>query len=265
MSDAVKFENIEAIILDKDGVFVDFHKVWLRVIAYRAQLIAERASNTSDELIAIRNACIACMGVDEDLDTIDPFGPNSMPKDSVRFALATALYLTKNGMDPNFGWAHSFDVVDACMLQAREDLNVVELTEEIPGATDKIKEISEKFTVAIYTSDTEQNTIASLDKLGIAACVAEELQAGAIKTGDNYEALCQRLGVNPQNTILITDGPNDIKAAKACGAKTIAVLSGVLEDDANLKIVRDLTDEVIDSLADLDLNNIDGSKKKVSA
>jgi hypothetical protein len=54
----VKFENIEAIILDKDGVFVDFNKVWLRIIAYRAQLIAERAANTSPELATIREACL---------------------------------------------------------------------------------------------------------------------------------------------------------------------------------------------------------------
>jgi HAD superfamily hydrolase (TIGR01509 family) len=259
-----KFENIEAIILDKDGVFVDFNKVWLRVIAYRAQLIAERSSNTSEELLEIRNACISSMGVDIDLDTVDPYGPCSMPKEVVRMALATGLYMTKNQLDPNFGWMHSFDVIDDCMRQANEELKVSELSEEIPGACEKIKEIAEKFKVAIYTSDSLQNTIETLDKLNLAGLVSEEIQAGEKKNADNYSDLCARLNVDPQNTILISDGPNDIKAAKACGAKTIAVLSGVLEEDIYLKSIQDFTDLVLNSIADLDISNIEGPKKKLT-
>lgn len=261
----VKFENIEAIILDKDGVFVDFSKVWLRVIAYRAQLIAEHAANTSPELATIRDACITCMGVDEDLDSVDPYGPCSMPKDVVRIALATGLYMAKNATDPNFGWTHSFETVDTCMILAREELKVSELSEEIPGTIAKIKELAEKFKIAIYTSDSMENTTATLDKFDLAGSVCEDMQTGEKKDADNYQALCEKIGVKPENTLLVSDGPNDIRAAKACGAKTIAVLSGVLEEDYNLKTIRDLTDEVLGSLADLKLSNIDGTKKKLAA
>jgi HAD superfamily hydrolase (TIGR01509 family) len=260
-----KFENIEAIILDKDGVFVDFNKVWLRVIAYRAQLIAERASNTSEELVAIRNSCIKSMGVDEDLDTVDPYGPCSMPKETVRLALATGLYLAKNATDPNFGWLHCFEIIDECLEQAKEELKVSELSEEIPGAIAKIKELAELYKVAIYTSDSMQNTIETLDKFDLAGSVCEDMQTGERKNADNYLALCDKIDVNPENTLLISDGPLDIRAAKACGAKAIAVLSGVLEEDYNMKSIRDLTDDVLDSIADLDINNIDGPKKKLAA
>ena len=261
----MKFENIEAVILDKDGVFVDFNKVGLRIIAYRAQLIAERASNTSEELVSIRNACIKAMGVDDDLDTVDPYGPCSMPRDTVRLALATAVYLTKNGVDPNFGWLHSFEIVDDCMQQAREELKVSELSEEIPGAIAKIKEIAENYKVAIYTSDSMQNTIETLDKFDLAGSVCEDIQAGEKKNADNYMTLCEKIGVKAENTLLISDGPLDIRAAKACGAKAIAVLSGVLDEDYNMKSIRELTDEVLDSIAELDINNIDGPKKKLAA
>jgi phosphoglycolate phosphatase len=261
---AMKFENIEAIILDKDGVFVDFNKVWLRVIAYRAQLIAERAADTSPELATIRAACITSMGVDEDLDSVDPYGPCSMPKDVVRIALATGLYMAKNACDADFGWLHSFEIVDECLLQASEELPVSQLSEEIPGAIAKIKELAEKYKIAIYTSDSMQNTIETLDKFDLAGCVCEEIQTGERKTADNYLSLCERIGVKPENTLLISDGPNDIRAAKACGAKTIAVLSGVLEDDLNLKTIKDLTDEVLNSITDLKLSNIDGPKKKLA-
>lgn len=261
----VNFQNIEAIILDKDGVFVDFDKVWLRIIAYRAQLIAEQASNTSEELVVIRTACIRAMGVDEDLDTVDPYGPCSLPKDIVKIALITGLYMAKNSTDPNFGWTHSTEIVEDCMRQAREELNVAELSEEVPGAIAKIKELAEKFKIAIYTSDSLLNTTATLDKFDLAGCVSEEIQAGEKKDADNYMSLCERIKVNPANTLLISDGPNDIKAAKACGAKTIAVLSGVLDEDYNLKTIKDFTDLVLNSISDLDASSIDGPKKKLAA
>lgn len=260
----VKFNNIEAIILDKDGVFIDFNKVWLRVIAYRAQLIAERAADTSPELAAIRTACISSMGVDEDLGSVDPYGPSSMPKDVVRIALATGLYMAKNAFDADFGWMHSFEIVDECMAQAKEELKVSDLSEEIPGATKKIKELAEKYKVAVYTSDSMQNTTEALDKLDLAGSICEDMQAGERKTADNYLSLCQKIDVKPENTLLISDGPNDIRAAKACGAKTIVVLSGVLEEDYNLQSISELVDEVLPSIADLDLTNIDGPKKKLA-
>ena len=261
----MKFENIEAVILDKDGVFVDFNKAWLRIIAYPAQLTAERASNTSEELIAIRNACIKAVGVDDDLDIVDPYGPCSMPKDTVRLALATGLYLTKNSTDPNFGWMHSFEIIDECMQQAKEEMKVSELSEEVPGSIAKIKEIAENYKVAIYTSDSMQNTIETLDKFDLAGCVCEDMQTGEKKDADNYLSLCEKIGVKAENTLLISDGPLDIRAAKACGGKTIAVLSGVLDEDYNLNTIRDLTDEILPSIAELDLSNIDGPKKKQAA
>lgn len=256
MSDLSK---IEAVILDKDGVFVNFHQLWLRMIAYRAQLIAERSSDTSEMLVKIRTACIRAMGIDEDDESIDPFGPCSMPAQEVRLALATALFITCNEFDPTYKWETAFAVVDASMEQAKSDLSLVDMSEAIPGSIEKIKELADAgFKLGVFSSDSEENIKATLTKFGIKKLI-QEIQAGEIKTQKSFEDLCARMGVKPGKALLVTDSPIDLKVAKEAGAYTVAVLSGVIEESSAASLTKGIADEVISSLKDLVI------KKKVKA
>ena len=257
------FSNIEAVILDKDGVFVNFQNLWLRVIAYRAQLIAELSCDTSPTFAKVRAACIRAMGVDEDDETVDPMGPSAMPADFVRLALATALYINKNDEDPSFSWSQAFRIVDESMKITREDLNIVEMSEAIEGSVEKIKELVKAgFKVAVYTSDAEAHATATLEKFGITKEISA-LQAGELKTETNYRSLCAKLKVKPENTLLVTDSPIDLQAAKDAGASTIVVFSGVIDKLLHQSLFKGLADEALDSLADLDLKSL--TKKKALA
>ena len=62
------YDNIKAIILDKDGVFVDFHQLWMRIIAARAQILAEYTTAKWEDFNYVRTMCIRAMGVDEEDD-----------------------------------------------------------------------------------------------------------------------------------------------------------------------------------------------------
>jgi len=260
-----EFSNIEAVILDKDGVFVDFHKLWLRVIAYRAQLIAEAAADNSDSLVKIRTACIRAMGVDEDLELVDPYGPCSMPLSSVRLALATAVFLLQNETDSAFTWEKSFYIIDRAILEASQTLNIPELSEAIDGSLEKIKELAGfGFKLAVYTSDSLINTQETLKKFQISSLIAA-IQAGELKTADNYRSLCEEIGVRPENTLLITDSPVDLAAAKAADARVISLLSGIIDEQTIPRYVEDASDAILKSLADLELGPISDNKKKVAA
>jgi phosphoglycolate phosphatase-like HAD superfamily hydrolase len=246
--------NIEAIILDKDGVFVNFHKLWLRMIAYRAQLIAERSAETSEMLIKIRTNCIRAMGIDEDDEAIDPFGPCSLPAQEVRVALATALFITCNEVDPTYSWSSAFRTVDESMDQAKTELSLVDLSEPIPGSIEKIKDLVKSgFKIAVFTSDSTENINATLEKFGIKNLISG-IQAGEVKTQALYEDLCSSLGVKPENTLLVTDSPIDLKVAHDAGAKTVAVLSGVIEEGSASSMTKGIAHQVINSLAELEIS-----------
>lgn len=251
-----KKENIKAVILDKDGVFVDFHKLWLRIIAYRAQKIAEYSSNDSITLDAIRRACIVSMGVDEDDETIDPHSPISSPYPIVRTALATAVYMTKADMDPLYNWKAAYEVVDKSIKEVNEELNYIDLVEAIPGSIEKIKEIAKSnLRLAIFTSDSEENTKAILEKFDLSNDV-EIVNAGQVKDAEAYKELCSKLKLEAAETLMVSDAPSDLRATQEAGAYAVAVLSGIVRKNDDISPLKICSDEVIDSLADLDLEKI---------
>lgn len=245
-------DKIKAIILDKDGVFVDFQKLWFRIIAYRAQLIAEYSTDTSDRFAKVREACIKAMGIDIEDEVIDPHGPISTPKAMVRMALLTALYLTVVDYDPSFTWKQANSIVDRAFAEANQELDYAEMVEEIEGSVAKINSFAEQgFKLAIYTSDSKEHTDICLEKLEIENNFAH-IHAGDHKTKEIYEDICKALKVKPEETIMVSDCPHDLEIAKAAGGKTAGVFSGVVvkEEPEAFEALADLS---LNSLKDLDL------------
>ncbi len=253
--------KITAIILDKDGVFVDFHKLWLRVIAYRAQLIAEMSTSSWDQFNKVRTSCIRAMGIDEEEETIDVYAPCSMPASDVKLALKVASFLTINEWDPSFNFKKASNIVEEAFTLSQEQLSVVELSEAISGSIPKIQEISKQgFKIGVFSSDSSSNIQNCLDKFGISSLVSV-IQGDQFKSTELYEDLCSRLGVNPSETLMVSDLPHDLEIARAAGAMTIGVLSGVVSPE-NIGLLKIVADDVLNSLADLNLSKLGGNKKK---
>ncbi len=254
----------KAIILDKDGVFVNFNKVWLRIIAYRAQLIAEISTGTWDRFDKVRTACIRAMGVDEDLESVDPYSPSVMPASDVKLALKVATYLTVYEWDAAFTFKQAHDIVETAFAETWEALNVLELSEPIEGSIEKIKEIADAgIKIGIFSSDTTEHINGTLDKFKIKSKVSA-VQGDYLKSAELYKALCKKLSIDPEETVMVSDAPHDLIIAKEAGARTIGVLSGVVskENMGSLKVV---ADEVLGSLADLNVSKLGGSTKTKKA
>lgn len=243
-------DGVKAIILDKDGVFVDFDKLWLRVIAYRAQLIAEIATDNWEAFNIVRTACIKAMGVDEDDESIDPNSPSSMPVDMVMFALTTAAYISINGIDPEFTWKNAEALIDRAMAETKSQLNFIDMAEEVPGSVAKIKELAATYeTLAVFTSDTKSNADETLAKFELVDAI-KMVKGGARKTSELYAQLCQELGYKPEETVFVSDAPHDIRIGKEAGAKTIAVLSGVASRQEDYE---GFADVIIPSIVEMEI------------
>lgn len=253
--------NIKAVILDKDGVFVDFHKLWLRVIAYRAQLIAETTTGTWDQFNVLRTACIRAMGVDEEEETIDAYAPCSMPASDVKLALKVATYITVNAWDPGFNFKRASDIVEQCFADTIEQLDFNEMAEAIPGSIEKIKELADAgLKLGVYSSDSTTNINIALDKFALKNKITA-VQGDHFKTTELYTELCKKLKVDASETIMVSDSPHDLNIAKAAGARTIGVLTGVVSKE-NIGLLKVVADEVLGSLSELKVSKLGDNKKK---
>lgn len=247
------FDNIKALILDKDGVFVDFHKLWMRIIAARAQILAEYTTSNWDSFNHVRSTCIRAMGVDDEDETIDPDSPVSMPADMVKTAITTGLYIAVNSLEPTYTWKNAQADVAKSDKDLAEQLDFDDMIIAVDGSIDKIKAIAEAgFKLAIFTSDSAKNTEKTLAKFELNDIVQDTV-AGMYKTADMYTGICERLGVKADETIFVTDSPVDARIGKEAGANVLAVFSGVIRKADQEKHAVNV-DEFIDSLADLDLS-----------
>lgn len=250
-----KATEIEVIILDKDGVFVNFENLWGKIIVYRSQLLAENSLNAWEGFETVRNDCMRVMGLNPETEEFDPYSPgSSMPFEHVKIALASCLFTSVRKFRPEFNWKNAIDAVEQSVVQVKSSYNYVDLSEPIDGSIEKINEIHNAgFKLAVLTSDIKENAIGALEKFGVKDKFTR-VNAGKRKTPEVYQKICDELGVPASKTVMVGDTPYELESARSCGATTVGVLSGVVPEHEK-QILEEHADMVLGSLADLDLSN----------
>lgn len=149
-------------------------------------------------------------------------------------------------------------VEKATQLRQEYFLNV--LSEEplppFPGVLELMEKATQSrdFRVAIATSGTLEKSRAVLDATGVPYQEMVYITGSDVKNKKPHPELfllaAERMGVESANCVVIEDAPNGVQAAKAAGAKCIAVTNST--NAANLSEA----DLVCDSLEQINLQTI---------
>ena len=144
--------------------------------------------------------------------------------------------------------------------QLRQEYFLKILSEEplppFPGVLELMDEAiqSQDFRVAIATSGTLEKSRAVLDAAKVPYQKMVYVKGDDVKNKkpdpELFLLAVERLGIEPTNCVVIEDAPNGVQAAKASGAKCIAVTNSTTA--ANLREA----DLVCDSLDQIDLKTI---------
>lgn len=105
--------------------------------------------------------------------------------------------------------------------------------------------------IALVTNKPRAATLAVLDAMGIAKYFSAVTAGGdgPLKpAADPIVRVARELGIDPRDTWMIGDGPQDVGAGRAAGAFTIAVRGGFLPES---RAEAEKPDAWIDSLLDL--------------
>ena len=144
--------------------------------------------------------------------------------------------------------------------QLRQEYFLKILSEEplpaFPGVLELIEQVlqREDFRVAIATSSTLEKSQAVLKSAHIPFEKMVYITGNDVKNKKPHPELfllaAERMGIAPANCVVIEDAPNGVQAAKASGAKCIAVTNST--DTAKLSEA----DLVCDSLEQVDLQTV---------
>jgi HAD superfamily hydrolase (TIGR01509 family) len=125
-----------------------------------------------------------------------------------------------------------------------------------PGVLELIEQATkrEDFRVAIATSSTPEKSQAVLESAQIPYEKMVYITGNDVKNKKPHPELfllaAERMGIEPANCVVIEDAPNGVQAAKAAGAKCIAVTNST--DAAKLSEA----DLICDSLAQIDIHTV---------
>lgn len=158
---------------------------------------------------------------------------------------------------------HGLELTDEQVEQAtqlRQDYFLNILSEEplppFPGVLELMDEAMQRedFRVAIATSGTLEKSRAVLNAVGVPYRKMVYINGNDVKhkkpDPELFLIAAQRMGIEPAHCVVIEDAPNGVQAAKAAGAKCIAVTNST---NAENLCEADL---ICDSLEQINLNII---------
>ena len=220
-----QIDNIETVLFDKDGTFIDLHYFWGKMTELRCEEII-RIFNLSQENFS--DLCL-CLGYD--------LKSGKMLSDGI-----TALYSRSKIIEifrknlEKFGVFTTEDklaqIFDAVSLIFYKDM--IKYTKPIPEAIEFIKKLHAMgIRLGIVTSDSVESTELTLKNFGweylFSSVVGRESSSETKESGALTKIALSELRANPETTIMIGDAPMDYLSAKNAGIeKTILVATGQL-------------------------------------
>ncbi len=205
--------DIQALLFDKDGTLFDFEGTWGQ---WAVKALAQ-VTDTAQEAQALGRH----LGVDA---ITGKFAPDSVIiAGTPREIVASAMLLR-----PDFDEDAVYDTLN----QVAAEVIPVQIT-PLPALLQRFRDMG--LALGVCTNDTLAPTEANLGHAGVADAFDMVLgsDSGHIPkpAPDGLLAFAQKVAVDPAKVAMVGDSLHDLKAGRAAGMVTIAVLTGVAQTE----------------------------------
>ena len=223
-----QIENIETILFDKDGTFIDLHYFWGQMTELRVQEIIKRFDKSTE---IFEQLCL-CLGYNPKTGKMLSDGITAMYSRSKIIDIFKNDLKKYNIYTTDIELEEIFDYVSDIFYQ-----DMQKYTKPIPEAIEFIKNIRKLgIKTGIVTSDAKKSTDITIKHFKwenlFDVVIGRESSTETKESGIPTKMALNALNANPKTTIMIGDAPMDYISAKNAGIeKTILVASGQINKD----------------------------------
>ena len=241
-----QLDNIDTVLFDKDGTFIDLHYFWGKMTELRVEEILKRY-NLSRE-----NFSKLCLRLGYNVKS------GKMLSDGITALYSRVIIIQIFCKDlKDFGVDISekeleeiFDYVNNIFYK-----EMVKYTKPIDSAVEFIKKLRKNgIKIGIVTSDSKESTLMTLRHFDwenlFDVVIGRESTKETKESGIPVKMALKEINSKPETAIMIGDAPMDYIAAKNAGVeRTILSATGQIEKDELLKT----SNYVVDSLKEIEI------------
>lgn len=239
---SICFENIQAVLFDKDGTLADSQAFLISIGYKRARLIDAQVPGIQEPLLM-------AFGLDGDrLNSAGLLAVGTRKENEI----AAAAYVAETGRD----WLPALQLVQSAFIEADKicDRKAIH-TPLIDGAQTLLQSLfAAEISVGLISSDTPQNTQDFVDYYQLNSLIQVVYGSGTQLSKPDPEILrkaCQALSVFPEQTLVIGDSLVDIEMARTAGAAGCLGVSPSIPSSADMH----KADAVIHHFSDIQVHS----------
>lgn len=237
-------DNIETILFDKDGTFIDLHFFWGKMTEMRVEEIIERFN--------LSESCFSelCFSLGYDINSKKMLS-NGITALYSRSKIIEIFRKDLQIFNLEISVQELESIFDEVSQKFYENINLY--TKPIDSAISFIKELYSKgVKLGVVTSDSLESTKLTLKSFEwedlFLSVIGRESSKFTKESGIPTKMALQELNAKPETTIMIGDAPMDYISAKNAGLKAcILVASGQLDSEELSKT----NEYVIESLSEI--------------
>ena len=242
-----RIDNIETILFDKDGTFIDLHYFWGQMTKLRVQEIISRF-NLKQSLF--EKLCLF-LGYDVKSEKMLADGITALYSRTKIIEIFKSDLEKINIKTNEKELTEIFDFVSTNFY--KEIQKYIKPIESAIQFIEKLHSMGIK--MGIVTSDSVESTNLTLQQLGLEkffdCVIGRESSPHTKESGEPTKLALKKLSANPKTTIMIGDAPMDYISAKNSGIEhTILVATGQLDQktllQTSLLVVEDLVEVCFD-------------------
>ena len=239
-----EINNIDTVIFDKDGTFIDLHYFWGKMTELRVKEIIKRYNLENDLFQKLT------LKLGYDINT------GKMLSDGITALYSRQIIINLFCKDLN---DLNIKITENELEKIFDEVNVIfykemqKYTKPIDSAIDFIKKLKQKgLKLGVVTSDSKESTLLTLKHFNwenlFDSVIGRESTKETKESGVPVKLAIEEMKANPKNTIMIGDAPMDYIAANNANVeKTILVATGQItkqELEKTSKFVVNSLDEI---------------------
>ena len=218
-----EINNIDTVIFDKDGTFIDLHYFWGKMTELRVKEIIKRYNLENDLFQKLT------LKLGYDINT------GKMLSDGITALYSRQIIINLFCKDLN---DLNIKITENELEKIFDEVNVIfykemqKYTKPIDSAIDFIKKLKQKgLKLGVVTSDSKESTLLTLKHFNwenlFDSVIGRESTKETKESGVPVKLALEEMKANPKNTIMIGDAPMDYIAANNANVeKTILVATG---------------------------------------